>query len=448
MIPHFKRIGLIVFFISMLFLVACSTTPPNVQDLPVTANPTEEIKNLEENLAQAHDEQVYVLSPDNYKKAEKQLKEAKEARGDNKSNEEILKEVSLGNAWLTEANKVAKAGADALPEVVEVRARALEYRAGTHANDQLKKADKKLSDFGEDFEDGDYAISDKDRQDLLNRYMEIELAALKGEKIGQAYANINQAESEGAKDIAPKTLALAHKKAKDAESFIVANRQDMVGIDRVSSEALNESERVLNITREAKITENKSPEQLAIEMEAEQRSQQQLTEELSETQEDLETRDSALAVISAESSELESQVELDNLLGDAREQFDEDEAEVFRQGDSLIIRLKGVRFTSGQSFLTPESYPLMTKVQNAIKMLGEPEIEVQGHTDSLGSREINERLSEERADSVRMYLIENGAVDSSNISIAGFGDQRPLATNRTKEGREQNRRVDIIITPQ
>ncbi|MDD2524284.1 MAG: OmpA family protein, partial [Endomicrobiaceae bacterium] len=71
-------------------------------------------------------------------------------------------------------------------------------------------------------------------------------------------------------------------------------------------------------------------------------------------------------------------------------------------------------------------------------------ISVEGHTDSYGSDEYNQKLSERRAEAVANYLIAEG-VDKSRISTIGFGEKIPVATNRTSSGREQNRRVEILI---
>jgi outer membrane protein OmpA-like peptidoglycan-associated protein len=71
---------------------------------------------------------------------------------------------------------------------------------------------------------------------------------------------------------------------------------------------------------------------------------------------------------------------------------------------------------------------------------------VEGHTDSTGSDTYNQQLSERRADSVKTLLVQRG-VQGSRISILGYGESRPVATNATPEGRQMNRRVEIRINP-
>ena len=68
---------------------------------------------------------------------------------------------------------------------------------------------------------------------------------------------------------------------------------------------------------------------------------------------------------------------------------------------------------------------------------------VEGHTDSVGNDSYNQKLSEKRAGAVRDYLVRQG-IESSRITVRGYGESRPVATNATEEGRAQNRRADII----
>src|SRR5690349_9195211 len=72
-------------------------------------------------------------------------------------------------------------------------------------------------------------------------------------------------------------------------------------------------------------------------------------------------------------------------------------------------------------------------------------LEVEGHTDSVGSDELNMKLSEHRASSVRDFLVQSGIVTSS-IAARGFGESQPVATNDTSAGRQQNRRVELVVS--
>ena len=127
--------------------------------------------------------------------------------------------------------------------------------------------------------------------------------------------------------------------------------------------------------------------------------------------------------------------------------FDPDEAEVYKKGNLLIIRLRGIQFPVGQSVIMPDNYPLLTKIQQAIRTFGEPDVIIEGHTDSTGSDEINEHLSQQRSESVRQYLVANKTLTYDRIVAVGYGSSKPLASNKTEQGRAINRRIDVIIRP-
>ncbi|RMG19397.1 MAG: hypothetical protein D6729_05340 [Deltaproteobacteria bacterium] len=112
--------------------------------------------------------------------------------------------------------------------------------------------------------------------------------------------------------------------------------------------------------------------------------------------------------------------------------------------DKLEI-LEKVYFASGKAKIRRRSYPLLDNVARVLKE--HPEIEkviIEGHTDSRGSDAYNKRLSQRRADAVRAYLIRKG-IDPARLEAIGYGEERPVASNETKEGRERNRRVEFRI---
>ncbi|MEE4111355.1 MAG: OmpA family protein, partial [Desulfobacteraceae bacterium] len=128
--------------------------------------------------------------------------------------------------------------------------------------------------------------------------------------------------------------------------------------------------------------------------------------------------------------------------------FDKNEAEVYKQENQLVLRLKAMRFPVGKSIIMPENYALLSKVQKAIRTFDDPRVIVEGHTDTTGSDEVNMLLSQQRADAVREYMIANQTLPPANVSAVGYGSERPLASNATSAGRAINRRIDILIIPE
>ena len=108
------------------------------------------------------------------------------------------------------------------------------------------------------------------------------------------------------------------------------------------------------------------------------------------------------------------------------------------------ITLKNVFFDSGKAILKKESYAALNELYDALKMKPAMVIEIAGHTDNVGSKEANQLLSEQRAVSVRAYLIRKG-IAANRIQAKGYGDTEPVAYNDSSEGRQQNRRTEVRI---
>ena len=108
------------------------------------------------------------------------------------------------------------------------------------------------------------------------------------------------------------------------------------------------------------------------------------------------------------------------------------------------ITLKNVFFDSGKAILKKESYAALNELYDALIMKPAMVIEIAGHTDNVGSKEANQLLSEQRAVSVRAYLIRKG-IAANRIQTKGYGDTEPVAYNDSSEGRQQNRRTEVRI---
>lgn len=121
--------------------------------------------------------------------------------------------------------------------------------------------------------------------------------------------------------------------------------------------------------------------------------------------------------------------------------------EVSRQGDNVILNMPGhVTFATESAQITPAFHSTLDQVASTIAEYQNTRVQINGHTDSTGSDSYNQQLSERRAQSVASYLSSRG-VASNRMSIAGYGETQPVASNDTADGRQQNRRVEIILSP-
>ena len=106
--------------------------------------------------------------------------------------------------------------------------------------------------------------------------------------------------------------------------------------------------------------------------------------------------------------------------------------------------MSDVLFDTGSYILKPGAREKLAKVSGILLAHPGLTMQIEGHTDSVGSDEFNQRLSEQRAESVRDFLLEQGVLPSS-ISAQGLGKNQPVASNDTAEGRQRNRRVEIVV---
>jgi len=106
-----------------------------------------------------------------------------------------------------------------------------------------------------------------------------------------------------------------------------------------------------------------------------------------------------------------------------------------------------VYFAYNKAIIQPRSYQLLRDVATVLKDRPTMTVRIEGHTDSRGSARYNKRLSQRRANAVRDFLIREGIAPSRMVSV-GYGEERPIASNRTRAGRSKNRRVEFFITHQ
>ncbi len=105
---------------------------------------------------------------------------------------------------------------------------------------------------------------------------------------------------------------------------------------------------------------------------------------------------------------------------------------------------KTILFNSGKATFQKQTYPVLQAITSILKEYPDSKFSIEGHTDSDGSDALNQKLSEERAAAVKNYLVENG-IDASRLSSSGYGESRPIDTNKTAAGKANNRRVEVKL---
>ena len=111
----------------------------------------------------------------------------------------------------------------------------------------------------------------------------------------------------------------------------------------------------------------------------------------------------------------------------------------------LIANMSDVLFKTGSFELLPGARERLAKVSGIVLAYPSLHLQIEGHTDSVGTDEYNQTLSEKRAGAVRDYLVQQG-IAADSIEARGLGKTQPIASNDTAEGRQQNRRVELVLS--
>jgi outer membrane protein OmpA-like peptidoglycan-associated protein len=491
-----KKIEIMVVLIVVFFMGACAGNKLKVEPIATSENPIEQVNLLEKDINKARNNQLDVLAPTWFSNAEESLNDAKEAVELGNELSLILEKVANGRAQLLRSEEISQLVRTALKDTIKARERARAVGA-VNLGESYRKVEKQFLGLTKAIEKNNLKYAHNNSPRVIRAFDELELQAIKEEAIGEARKLIRQAETEGAKKVAPKTLIFAKKKLSEADAFISENRYQKEKINKQANNALFQARRLIQVMKESKKIRTMQPEQITLRFEgmlgkttsklsapdmrdkafekqveniittigklqkdiqsmaAKSKTRKAKMEDMKKeiaslvgrTQEEQSAKERLAREEKAIKDRLAAERKFHQLFNEVRNQFGPTEAEVYKQGNSLVIRLRAIQFPVGKAIIMPDNYALLSKVQQAIHAFGEPEVVIEGHTDSTGSDTINEQLSQKRAESVREYFVANGTLTYDDIFAVGYGSARPLASNKTSEGRAINRRIDIIITP-
>jgi len=112
--------------------------------------------------------------------------------------------------------------------------------------------------------------------------------------------------------------------------------------------------------------------------------------------------------------------------------------------ESGRVATQGIYFDSGSDRIKPESTPTLKEIGAMLKEHADLKLTIEGHTDNVGNAQANHDLSHKRAAAVKAILVSSHGIDAARLEATGFGDKKPVAPNATPEGRQQNRRVELV----
>ena len=444
---------------------------------------------LEARLGQARENAVHLLAPSSFGEAEDRLEDAARRLRDGRRDGRFEELLGEAGRWLAAAEGIAAAGGPHFREALAARDEARASGAETRAVEGWARAESELETAGR-------RLEREDLEDVAVRtgratvlYRRATRAARRDEFLGAAIQARAAAMNAGASELAPNAFAAGEAHLASAETEI-ENLAPVEGPAREGEAAfaafsrahriaaLFDSVRRRQVTVERLLDGHEADlARLAGAADVEPlrsdagETTARIEGAISSLRADNERLGAELADERARTSELGSRLaaledrlaEFERRFTGARDEllavrerearlrevqglFTPSEGEVLLAGDRLVLRLYGLTFEPARAEIDEALYPLLTKVQRVITTFPGATLRIEGHTDAQGGTRGNQALSQQRAIAVREHLLARVPIPSSRVEATGLGEERPIASNETEEGRARNRRIEIVLT--
>jgi outer membrane protein OmpA-like peptidoglycan-associated protein len=452
-------------------------------------------------MEQARRQNADLLAPRRFRRAADALAEA-ESLSDRRLDPDLIGvKLRVALDEIEGARRIAQNARQKLAEALTARGAALSVGADTLGNGNYKRTEESFRALVREFERAPLTLKDGDIQDVAGGFRAARRDALRARLLGEARELIAEAERKNGDRVVPALLLRAHQAMSRAEAYLSQENLDSARADaeaalRAARHALGmltyietaqktkcpwqtallpyddlllrigaRLDSTLDLSRGGVEGAQAIPtlieaqqESLRAQVTAEQQTIRSLENSLSEAQTSLADAQSRNAELenrlktaegarSSAVEQLHKGEETADRLARAQALFNANEGTVLQDRDgNVVIRLLGLRFPPGATKLDKTHSKLLDKAAEALGLFPAATARVEGHTDSEGGEELNQRLSEARAKAVADYLINKLKLPPEKLPAAGYGESRPIAGNDTAEGRARNRRIDIVLT--
>ncbi|MEW8007545.1 MAG: OmpA family protein [gamma proteobacterium symbiont of Clathrolucina costata] len=408
---------------------------------------------------------LFDLAPVGFAAAQSKLAEAI-VLGQKRNDAGVAEKVAEVDQLLDKAESDATRSKRLMREVLEARQLAIAAGADTMLKERFELLDEKLRKASTLVEKGDIEDAKKWRPEMLQGYSDVELDALKQDATENARQDIAQATESEADDYSPKTLKRALEELALSVAVLETNRTQREKAKNHALQASRLARRSVEITEMIKDFKRREytmeeiilwyQKQISLiseptgdELHFDQPNHEVVTALRNKLVNYTEIQQAELATRMDLQSRLEA-VERENREAQARfdkiqDLFSSYEANVYRQGHNVLLELRAFNFPSGGSDIQSENFALLDKIVTAVKSFPNPDVVVSGHTDSVGGADVNQQLSQRRAETVASFLEKVGGVARNHITAIGYGESRPVANNETERGRKSNRRIEVLI---
>jgi outer membrane protein OmpA-like peptidoglycan-associated protein len=432
------------------------------------------------------------LAPRSYQRGMKEYRDAESALERGRNIDYVRSNAAEAVNHFKTATEAAGLARTAFAQAMKSRQDAANAKAPQLAPELWDQAQRKFKDAIRYLESGNLKSAKRREIESTTFYRDAELVAIKSQYLSETRRLLADADRRRVGRYAPITLGKAKQLLADAERELNENRYDTDLPRSLAKQANYEAKHAIYLSEIVLRVRDKdlSPEQLVLSWEEPMRAvagaadvlpdmqdgpqrlaaelvayvenlridRQRLEQEnadnvlrLADMEEELRVLDERLGGATVERAalvqRLEAQARIKEQFERVERMFGSEEARVFRQGNTIIMRLVGLEFDSGASQLKPTNFDLLAKVEKAIDVFPRSELIIEGHTDSHGGDDFNQKLSQDRAESVQQYMINAMRIPSYRLIATGYGETRPVASNETATGRQKNRRIDIVIKP-
>ncbi len=408
------------------------------------------------------------------------------------SGEELVKAIE----YLNKSSEIAEKAIGQFKKQIAARRDANKVDAVKHEYEKWQEGEKYFKRAIEEFEDGDLADAREYGKKAEELYRLAELKTIETSYLGSVRKDVELIEALGGDNNAKKIFAKALKLVKKAEAQLGKQRYD----NKNASELIKKASYELKHTKyihhhirqmkesdyefedlqlEAEKSISKIAKELGIEAKFDKGFEkasgaliseiQKMKTKISQDERKIASLNDTISGLGTQLSELNNtgeklrqqslkaqealnrqkrkQLAKKKKIRNIRATFARNEGKVLMDGDNVIIRLYGLNFPSGKAVIEPANFTLLSKVRKSFSKFRNCEVLIEGHTDSTGADALNQKLSEERAEAVRQYILANASIVPEKVNSIGFGETKPLATNETKAGQAKNRRIDVVIIP-
>lgn len=456
-----KLITPLWFIMIVAVLASCSSL--RKAELAAGDDPEKVIAEVVRVMATAQQDQLDVLADEAFSQGRLYLDEAKRGLKQGDLKETIVGNAAIAKAFFQDAGKTAKSRESFAGRIITARASALSagVRKSAALVESMMKIDEDLKSETKQFS---RSLSPEDFAEIQKQYLVLEAKAVQFSKLNGANLAINQAIEDDADDLAPKSLRTASLDYKTAMNMIAQSPRSPDIYSKSVNAALTSATQlfdVMNVITGAKGT----PENIAVQIVKQKRALGELSSNVGKLEANLKSAEQTLqekegalkkkegelkrteGVLKTQEEQLaraSTQVRFQQAMDEARKVLSPDDALVYQQGNKLIFRLKRINFKSGTADIPEFSKLLISKANAIIRKLDAEKVVVQGHTDSIGSTSVNQRLSTQRATAVANYLFSFRG--GYKIQYVGYGESHPISSNETAAGRATNRRVDLVVS--